>query len=255
VVKTSTSERLPPSPTRSPDAGFIWWQSLLFGVLLVGAMFVPATVVLAFLIVGGWVHLQDLQSPTSWALLLVAQSVAYAATVAVIVTILPALAQRSLRALGLRAPRPRDLGYALAGAVAMVVLTAATGAAQDALFHLKPDEVQVHMLRAARGPMIAVFVFFACGAGPFVEELTFRGFVFNAFRRYLPVWAAVLLSATLFGFAHWQPGNAGAILPLAAAGVVLAVVYYRSRSLVTSMLTHAAFNAVTVVLVLVFHQM
>jgi membrane protease YdiL (CAAX protease family) len=252
VVKTSTSDRLPLSPTRSPDAGFVWWQSLLFVVLLLVAMFVPATVVLAFLIVGGWAHLQDLQS-LSWPLLF-AQVVSYAAMLAVIMPLLPMLAQRGWYALGLRPPRPRDVGYAIAGALAMFLATIATGAAEETIFHLKPDEVQVQLLRAARGPMVGVFVFFACIAAPFVEELTFRAFIFNALRRYLPVWVAVLLSSALFGLAHWQPGNAGAIVPLAAAGVFLAVVYYRSRSLIASMLTHAMFNAVTVVLVLVFHQ-
>lgn len=252
MVKTSTFDRSPPSPTRSPDAGFVWWQSLLFTVLLAMAMFVPATVALAFLILGGWAHLQDLQT-LSWPLLF-AQLVSYAAMLAVIMPLLPALAQRPWRALGLRAPRPRDAGFAIAGAVGMFLAALVTGAAEQALFHLKPEEVQVQLLRAARGPTIGVFVFFACIAAPFVEELVFRGFIFNALRRYMPVWIAVLLSASLFGLAHWQPGNAGAIVPLAAAGAVLAVVYHRAGSLAASMLTHALFNSVTVVLVLVFHQ-
>jgi membrane protease YdiL (CAAX protease family) len=53
---------------------------------------------------------------------------------------------------------------------------------------------------------------------------------------------------------HYQPGNAGALAPLAAGGVVLALVYYFSRSLVASMITHATFNACTVVVVLALHQ-
>ncbi|MEA2786800.1 MAG: protease family protein [Candidatus Eremiobacteraeota bacterium] len=252
MVKTSTSDRLPLSPTRSPEPGFVWWQSLLFTVLLVVAMFVPATVLLAFLIVGGWAHLEDLRS-LSWPLLL-AQVFSYATTLAVILPLLPLLAGRSWAQLGLRAPRLRDLAFAAVGAVAMVAATVAAGAAEQAIFHLKPDEVQVQMLRSARGSMIGMFVFFACIAAPFVEELTFRGFIFNALRRYFPVWAAALASAILFGLAHWQPGNAGAIIPLAAAGTILALVYYRTGSLVASMFTHALFNSVTVVLVLVFHQ-
>ncbi|HEV2737942.1 MAG TPA: type II CAAX endopeptidase family protein [Candidatus Elarobacter sp.] len=251
-MKTSTSDRSPLSPTRSPDTGFVWWQSLLFAVLLLVAMYVPATILLAFLIVAGWAHLKDLQS-LSWPLL-IAQLCAYAATLAVILPLLPRLAQRTLPRLGLRAPQLRDVALAIAGAIVMFVASVAAGAAEQAIFHLKPDEVQVQLLRAARGPTIGVFVFFACVAAPFVEELTFRGFIFNALRRYLPVWVAVPGSAILFGLAHWQPGNAGAILPLAAAGAVLALVYYRSGSLVASMLTHAIFNSVTVVLVVVFHQ-
>jgi hypothetical protein len=120
--------------------------------------------------------------------------------------------------------------------------------------HVKPEEVQVAYLRNARGSELAGYVLVACVAAPFTEELIFRGFVFNALRRYLPTVAAVLLSALIFGFAHWQPGNAGAIAPLVATGVVLAAVYVRSGSLVASMITHALFNSFTVVAVLVFHQ-
>jgi membrane protease YdiL (CAAX protease family) len=252
VVKTSTSDRLPLSPTHSPKHGFTWWLSLLFAGLIVFVMYVPATILITILIVAGWAHLHDLQS-MSWPLL-IAQVFAYAMTLAVIVPLLPLLAHRTWLQLGVRAPRPRDVAFAILGAGAMLAATVTVGAAEQAIFHLKPDEVQVQLLRSARGPMVAVFVFFACAAAPLIEELTFRGFIFNALRRYAPVWVAVLGSSVLFGLAHWQPGNAGALIPLAAAGAVLALVYYRSGSLVASMLTHAMFNGVTVVLVLVFHQ-
>jgi membrane protease YdiL (CAAX protease family) len=107
----------------------------------------------------------------------------------------------------------------------------------------------VQLLRQAHGSLLAGFAFIACVGAPVFEELTFRGFIFNALLRYMPVWLAVLLSATLFGFAHFAPGNAGAIVPLIAGGAVLAVVYYRSGSLVASMITHSLFNAFTVVAV------
>jgi membrane protease YdiL (CAAX protease family) len=65
----------------------------------------------------------------------------------------------------------------------------------------------------------------------------------------------VLLSGALFGLAHWLPGNLGAIVPLAAVGMVLAGIYYRTASLAAAMLAHAFFNSLTVVTVLVFHQL
>jgi membrane protease YdiL (CAAX protease family) len=252
VEKISTSDRLPLSPTRSPKDGFVWWQSLLLVLLLLFALLIPSTIALAFMVVFGWAHLTDLKSLT-WPIL-VSQFVAYAGGLAVLVPLLPRLAGRSWRALGITALRRRDVIYAAIGAVVMVLFVEATGAAQDALFHLKPDEVQVQWLRAARGPLVGMFVFLACFAAPFFEELTFRGFLFNALHRYLPLWAAVVVSAFIFGGSHWQPGNGGAIVPLAAGGVVLALVYVRTRSLIASMLTHALFNLVTVVFVLVFHQ-
>jgi membrane protease YdiL (CAAX protease family) len=252
VVKTSTSARSPLSPTLWPADAFRWWYSIGFGALLAVAAFIPATIFLAMLLALRLATLQDFRT-LSWPVV-AAQLAAYAVSLVFFVALLPPLAQRSLAALGLRMPRASDLAWGIGGAAAMVLVASAAGALQDSVFHLKPDEVQVQWLRDARGTLAAGFVFLACVAAPFFEELTFRGFVFNALLRYVPLPYAVIVSAVLFGFAHYQPGNGGAIAPLATGGIVLAAVYYRSGSLVASMLTHAMFNLFTVVLVLGFHQ-
>lgn len=252
MVNPSTSVRSPLSPTRWPPEAFRWWWSFAFTGLLLLASTIPAVLFFALLMTAGAAHTSDLRSMT-WPFVAM-QLVSYAGWSLVLVTLLPVLAQRSLRDLGLRPPRGADIAYGLVGAAVMVLIVASAGALQSAVFHLKPDEVQVQLLRATRGPFIAAFVVFACVMAPFVEELTFRGFVFNALRRYLPTSAAIVLSAITFGAIHWQPGNLGALLPLTAGGVVLVLVYYRSGSLLASMITHAVFNLVTVVLVVGFHQ-
>lgn len=255
MVKHSTSARSPLSPTLWPPDAFRWWLSIPFAVALLGVLVVTAAGAAAFLIVFGIAHLSDLRNPTTLTLpLLLSQLAGYATGLAVLLLALPAIARRPLSALGLRRPRWSDLGWGIAGAGAMILAAMAAGALQESVVHVKADEVQVQWLRLARGPMIAGFVFLACVAAPFFEELAFRGFVFNAMLRYLPVPLATLGSAVLFGLAHMQAGNAGAILPLTAAGIVLTVVYYRTGSLVASMLTHAIFNLFTVVLVIAFHQ-
>ncbi len=252
MVKTSTSVRSPLSPTLWPPEAFIWWRSLGLALLLVAAAFIPAVLFLAVLVSVGQAHVRDFQSLT-WQVV-AGQFVSYAFSFAVLIGFLPALARRSLRELGLRAPRAGDLAYGVVGAVVMVIVVAGTGGLQQAIFHLKPDEVQVQWLRAARGPMIGTFVALVCIGAPFFEELTFRGFIFNALWRYVPASVAVAVSAIAFGFVHMQPGNLGAIVPLIAGGVVLALVYYRSGSLVASMVTHSLFNLFMVLLVVVFHQ-
>ena len=252
MVKTSTSQPSPLSPTHWPTEAFVWWQSVLLAFALCLAIFVPAFGFLIVLLSGGFVSRHDLET-LSWPFIIV-QLISYAFPLAVLVAALPRVAHRSLSDLGLRAPRLSDLAWGIGGAVAMVVFAALVSYWQDLVFHLKADEVQVHLLRQARGSLVGGFVFLACFVAPFFEELTFRGFVFNALLRYLPVWLAALGSAVIFGLVHWLPGNAGALAPLAAGGLVLALVYYVSRSLVASMITHACFNACTVVAVLVFHQ-
>jgi membrane protease YdiL (CAAX protease family) len=72
--------------------------------------------------------------------------------------------------------------------------------------------------------------------------------VFNAVMRYGGFWSGAIVSGLIFGAVH---ADKYAFLPLAAGGVILAYVYYRSGNAFTSMITHGLFNAVTV-LALVF---
>jgi membrane protease YdiL (CAAX protease family) len=256
VVKTSISERSPLSPTRWPADAFIWWQSLLFAFALVAIIFVSGIPVLIAMVATGTVNRQELTGTHfNWVLFDVSM-VSYVLPFAAMLLVVPRLAHRSLADLGLRWPRSADLTWGLTGAIAMFVIANLAGALETALFHVKPDEAQVHWLHEMHGALLVALVFLACICAPIFEEFAFRGFIFNALLRYLPLWLAVVLSSALFGLAHGvgQPGNSGALFPLAAGGAVLALVYYYSRSLTASMITHATFNLFTVVLVVAFHQ-
>jgi membrane protease YdiL (CAAX protease family) len=244
VVKFSTSEPSLLSPKRYPADAFVWWQSLLVLVALVLAQLIPPAIAIAFLIVFRLATVHDVYV-ISWPLV-IAQLTVYVTSVAIFAGALPALARRPLSELGIRRPRWSDLAWGAGGAVVMLLAATAVAALEETVLHLKADEVQVHLLRQAHGALLAGFAFIACIGAPVFEELTFRAFLLNALRRYMPAWLAIVLSGTLFGLAHWQPGNAGAILPLIAGGIVLGTVYYRSGSLPASMITHALFNGFTV---------
>lgn len=81
---------------------------------------------------------------------------------------------------------------------------------------------------------------------PFCEEIFFRGFAFAGFLRGMPVWAAVLLSALLFGITH---GDVGSFVLLFVIGVVLAVVRWRAGSIWPAMALHMANNALAAIAV------
>lgn len=257
MVKTSISERSPLSPRTWPADAFVWWRSLLVAVVLCIALYVPVVFLALVLFANGFLNRTDLApgATFSWALFWL-QMFGYVLPFGVLLAVLPVLARVSLAELGLRRPRSTDLMWGLAGAILMFLVVTATGALEEGLFHVKADEVQVHWLRAVHGPLLGALVFLACVAAPLFEELVFRGFIFNALLRYTPLWVATILSAAIFGLAHGigQPGNAGALIPLGASGIVLALVYAYSRSLTASMITHALFNTFTVVLVLALHQ-
>jgi len=89
---------------------------------------------------------------------------------------------------------------------------------------------------------LAVFLVTASIAAPLFEEVMFRGFLLPSLTRYVPVWGAVVLSSLVFSIAHL---NLSEVLPLTALGIVLAVVYTRSRSLLAPVLLHGLWNGGT----------
>ncbi|BAZ51555.1 hypothetical protein NIES4103_42120 [Nostoc sp. NIES-4103] len=92
--------------------------------------------------------------------------------------------------------------------------------------------------------VVALGIFFSTAAiaAPFFEEILFRGFLLPSLTRYFPVWGAIIASALLFAIAHLSLSE---ILPLTALGIVLGVVYTRSRNLLAPILLHSLWNSGT----------
>ena len=89
---------------------------------------------------------------------------------------------------------------------------------------------------------LGIFFFTAAIAAPLFEEFLFRGFLLPSLTRYLPVSGAIILSSLLFAVAHLSLSE---ILPLTTLGIVLGVVYTRSRNLLAPMLVHSLWNSGT----------
>lgn len=97
-------------------------------------------------------------------------------------------------------------------------------------------------LESQDGVALGIFFSTAAIAAPFFEEILFRGFLLPSLTRYLPVWGSILVSSLLFAIAHLSLSE---ILPLTALGIVLGVVYTRSRNLLAPMLLHSLWNSGT----------
>lgn len=84
--------------------------------------------------------------------------------------------------------------------------------------------------------------FFIVGAifAPFVEEVFFRGFLFQGFRARYGWVTAMLLSSAIFAIAHLQ---LAALIPTFLLGNVLAYIYHRSNSVWPGMIIHFLVNA------------
>jgi membrane protease YdiL (CAAX protease family) len=89
----------------------------------------------------------------------------------------------------------------------------------------------------------ATFLFltglFAAIGGPIVEELFFRGFMYNAFKKYGGVKVAMVVSAACFAALH---AHAVGFFPILVLGIALAYLYEKTGTLVSSITLHVLHN-------------
>ena len=81
---------------------------------------------------------------------------------------------------------------------------------------------------------------------PFGEELFFRGLVYGWLRARMPVWPAAVLSGLGFAVLH---GIWWLIPAIALLGILLALIYERSGSIWSAVITHGLFNSFTILIV------
>lgn len=85
---------------------------------------------------------------------------------------------------------------------------------------------------------------------PIVEEVIFRGFMFNGLRRRLPFWLTALIVSALFGLAHFQ-WNVG--LNVFALSLVACYLREQSGSLWPCILLHTIKNGVAFYLLYLYN--
>ena len=89
----------------------------------------------------------------------------------------------------------------------------------------------------------AIIAISAVIVAPLVEEIFFRGFMYQALRRTMAILPAALLTSVVFGIAHIDPAI---IIPIAVVGMILLGIYRWTGNLWSSIITHAGYNAVAV---------
>ena len=91
-------------------------------------------------------------------------------------------------------------------------------------------------------------------AAPIVEEIVFRGVILRGFLSRMQWVAAVILQGVLFGAAHVGTadgaGNIGLALVLGGVGVVFGGAAFFLRRIGPTILGHAIFNGVVLIIVL-----
>lgn len=107
------------------------------------------------------------------------------------------------------------------------------------------DADYINLLLAIKPKGIAGFLSLAAGlvlAGPFSEEIIFRGFIQRIFQRNMPLYPAVILAALIFSLSHFDvtlmPGTT-------MIGIIFGYLYFRGGSLLYPFISHASFNFVS----------
>ena len=232
-------------------------RRVLGGALIALVLFAVALVMIGIVLVavqlaeeGGIEFAQDEFGIFSDGLAPVALEIALFASMALAFALFPRwlLKERGVgHLMKLRRPDRRDARLALLAVALMAAVLAAyeaivSAAGVDALIGLAgwpgPEP------RSVDAANVVVFALLAVLAAPLIEEAFFRGFLFGGMRRAgggrwaLP--AALLTSAALFAAAHIA---AARMIPLAIHGVVLSVLYMRTRNLTAPTLAHGLWNA------------
>jgi hypothetical protein len=152
----------------------------------------------------------------------------------------------SLRQLGWRRVGPlAALGAGIAGYLAaMFPVYVVLAVINHFVGAPAPSSPVVSIMMSASGAAPrAVLIVLVVVAAPLVEETIFRGVLYGGLRRRMRFGGAALISALIFSGAHAQ---LVAFLPIAVLGLILAYVYERTGSLWASAVTHAVFNAASV---------
>jgi len=109
------------------------------------------------------------------------------------------------------------------------------------------EQIVVEMFMRQTNPAFLIYTgIFAVIAGPITEELFFRAFMYSAVKKYIGIFWATMITASIFAFLH---GHVVGFLPIMVLGILLAYLYERTGTLVSSITVHMCHNFSMVLLV------
>jgi CAAX protease family protein len=143
---------------------------------------------------------------------------------------------------GLRRP---SVGWRAAGGLVFALLVAfiALSAAWSAIVHPQEEELLKQLGSNEGAALLILSAALTCVVAPICEELLFRGFIFTALRNWRGTLPAALITALLFGGVHYQSAPALDLVPLAALGFGLCLLYRYTGSLYPCIVAHSLNNS------------
>ncbi|HXA55149.1 MAG TPA: CPBP family intramembrane glutamic endopeptidase [Solirubrobacteraceae bacterium] len=239
----------PPAGPQLPENTWPWWTApaaLLSGLLLAAfgglAVDIPAAILgvnVGASSLPGWLEILD--------------TVVQDAAFVLAAVLLAKVGGRTVRAwqFGLQRPAigwlsPR-LGWLWALGMVLVTLLAfiVFSAVWAELLHTNAKEKLLEKLGANEGTtLLLLSAWLTCVVAPICEELLFRGFFFRALYNWRGLWPAALLTGAVFGGVHAGSAPAVDLIPLAALGFALCLLYRYTGSLYPCIATHCLNNCI-----------
>ena len=144
------------------------------------------------------------------------------------------------------------VGYVAAVPILIIVLVAILFIVNITKYVPERQAVVDLFLKEENAPFLVYTSIFAAVVGPIIEELFFRGFMYNAVKRYAGVVWASLITSAIFAALHT---NVVGFLPIMVLGILLAYLYEKTGTLISSMTVHVIHNLSMVFFVFLLKQL
>ncbi|MFA5500883.1 MAG: CPBP family intramembrane glutamic endopeptidase [Candidatus Omnitrophota bacterium] len=165
--------------------------------------------------------------------------------------------KEDLRALGLSLKNCiRNIFYGVVGYIALIpvliTILAITAVIINITKYVPERQPVVELfLKEKNAAFLMYSSLFAAILGPFIEELFFRGFMYGALKKYAgALWSAVI-TAAIFAALHTHIVG---FFPIFALGILLAYLYEKTGTLVSSITVHITHNLSMLSLVFLVKQ-
>lgn len=169
-------------------------------------------------------------------------------TGSVLLTVLALLGRRLLRLtpadLGMRPASGPTLAFAAAAGIGLWIASIAANIVQISLFGAHPQALVVSFGAHQGLGALAIDLLAGSVTAPVAEEIFYRGLLFGGLLRPLGLWPAAAISSLAFAASH----GLGVIIPISVLGVGLALVYWRTATIVAPIVTHMVVNAISLLL-------
>jgi hypothetical protein len=141
----------------------------------------------------------------------------------------------------------KTIWYSFLALLSIILINFAYVILMTKVFKIAPPVSKIEELVSNKNVSYIMLLAVVSIIAPICEEIFFRGFLFQGFKKRWGVPAGIIISSILFSAAHLDLYN---FLPLLAIGWVLAYVFHKTKSLLPVIFLHAAYNLLLILILL-----